>query len=455
MKQISRALAAFLFLMCSGFASAQLASGASAYFVAPTGSDENPGTIEKPFASLQKANTFVAPGDVVYIRGGTYKIKEEDIARFDGIFAYPVVFDRSGTIDRPIRYLAFKDEEPVFDFSDVKPEDHRVYAFYVTGSWLELKGITITGVQVTILKHTQSISVYNEGSCNLFEQLTMRNSQAIGFYGLGGGYNLILNCDAYENWDRTSEGGRGGNVDGFGYHAKNRARHVGNRFYGCRAWSNSDDGYDVINSYSPVTVENCWAAYNGYNEGRSTGDGNGFKLGGYGSTAASRVPVPAPRHVLRGCLAVGNKQSGLYANHHTGGCDWFYNSAYRNKRNVNMLSRPADNGNDCPGYDHVLENNLSYKGRMSPELHNTDLKKCTLKNNSFDLQDTPSPKDFISLDEVQLKRPRKADGSLPDITLMVPKKGSPYDGMGCSSYKQASPKEVKKEWRDSIPRARR
>lgn len=454
MKQISRALAAFLLVLCGGSASAQLPKGDATYFVSPTGSDQNPGTFGKPFASLQKANTLLAPGDTVYIRGGTYRMKVENIARFDGIFAYPIVFDRSGTRERPIRYLAYKNEEPVFDFSDVKPKDYRIYAFYVTGSWLEFQGITLTGVQVTILKHTQSVSVFNTGSYNLFEQLTMRNSQAIGFYALGGAYNLVLNCDAYENWDRTSESGKGGNVDGFGYHPL-KASHVGNRFYGCRAWNNSDDGWDLIKSYAPVTVENCWAAYSGYNEGRSTGDGNGFKLGGYGSTAASKVPVPAPRHVLRGCLAVGNKQSGLYANHHTGGCDWFYNSAYRNKRNVNMLSRPPDNGNDCPGYDHVLENNLSYKGGVLPELHNTDLKKCNLKNNSFDLQDSPTPKDFISLDEDQLKRPRKADGSLPDITLMVPKKGSPYEGMGCSSYKQKSPKKVKQEWKESIPRERR
>jgi hypothetical protein len=453
MKQLSKVLAAFLLVLYGCSALAQTSKGAATYFVAPTGSDENPGTIGKPFASLQKANTLLAPGDVVYIRGGTYRVKEKEVARFDGIFAYPVVFDRSGTRERPIRYLAYEDEEPVFDFSDVKPKNYRVYAFTVTGSWLEFKGITLTGVQVTILKHTQSVSVFNTGSYNLFEQLTMRNSQAIGFYAVGGAYNLILNCDAYENWDRTSEGGKGGNVDGFGYHPK-KASHVGNRFYGCRAWNNSDDGWDFINSYAPVTVENCWAAYSGYNEGRSTGDGSGFKLGGYGGTAASKVPVPAPRHVLRGSLAVGNKQSGLYANHHTGGCDWFYNSAYRNKRNVNMLSRPADNGNDHPGQDHVLENNLSYKGGMSPELHNTHLKKCTLKNNSFDLQNTPSTKDFISLDEDQIKRPRKEDGSLPDITLMVPKKGSPYEGLGCSSYERASPKKVKKGWRESIPRER-
>ena len=39
---------------------------------------------------------------------------------------------------------------------------------------------------------------------------------AIGFYLLGGSNNHILNCDAYNNYDSVSEGGKGGNVDGFG-----------------------------------------------------------------------------------------------------------------------------------------------------------------------------------------------------------------------------------------------
>ena len=41
---------------------------------------------------------------------------------------------------------------------------------------------------------------------------------AIGFYLLGGSNNHILNCDAYNNYDSVSEGGKGGNVDGFGGH---------------------------------------------------------------------------------------------------------------------------------------------------------------------------------------------------------------------------------------------
>ena len=42
--------------------------------------------------------------------------------------------------------------------------------------------------------------------------------RAIGFYLVRGSNNLVLNCDAYNNYDPVSENGTGGNVDGFGGH---------------------------------------------------------------------------------------------------------------------------------------------------------------------------------------------------------------------------------------------
>ena len=91
-------------------------------------------------------------------------------------------------------------------------------AFNVTGSWIHFRGLSVTGVQVTILTHTQSEWFHNEGSHNIYEQLSMFDGQAIGFYLNKGSHNLVFNCDAWNNADYTSEGGRGGNVDGFGFH---------------------------------------------------------------------------------------------------------------------------------------------------------------------------------------------------------------------------------------------
>ena len=302
---------------------------AATYYVAPDGSDENAGNREAPFATIQRAQTAAAPGDTVWIRGGTYPMTEAQIARRQRGRSHVVFLDKSGTKDQPIRYWAAEGESPVFDFSAVKPARQRVHAFRVEGSWLHLKGLTVVGVQVTITGHTQSICFDNDGSNNLYEQLTMRDGQAIGFWLGRGSDNLILSCDAYRNHDHTSEDRRGGNVDGFGFHVPKGS--VNNVFRGCRAWFNSDDGFDFINTSEAVTAENCWSFYNGFDpEFKSLADGSGFKAGGFARRPASELPRPIPRHVVRQCLAVRNKNSGFYANHHPGGLDWFNNTAFRN-----------------------------------------------------------------------------------------------------------------------------
>jgi hypothetical protein len=137
-----------------------------------------------------------------------------------------------------------------------------VDAFFVGASWIHIRGLEVVGVQVTIKRHTQSIGFENAGSHNVYERLTVHDGQAIGFYLSRGSDNLFLNCDAYRNHDTTSEDGRGGNVDGFGGHPPRGG--TGNVFRGCRAWLNSDDGFDCISAREPVVFEHCWAYRNGY-----------------------------------------------------------------------------------------------------------------------------------------------------------------------------------------------
>ena len=395
-------------------------SGAT-WYVALGGDDAAAGSIDHPFASLPRAQQAAAPGDTVLIRGGTYRMQERQLAERKDIYARIVAFDKSGTPGHPITYRAYLGEEPVFDCAQVKPAGLRIVAFFVAGSWLHFDGLTVTGVQVTIRTHTQSICFENEGSHNVYERLRMHDGQAIGIYSVRGSDNLFLNCDAWANWDSTSEDGKGGNVDGFGCHPPKGS--TGNVFRGCRAWFNSDDGYDCINAHEAVTFENCWAFSNGLGvHGEKLGDGNGFKAGGYGSLAAERLPIPIPRHVVRGCLAVGNRAHGIYTNHHVGGCDWFNNTAYRNGANFSLLGRLADNRTDVPGGGNRVRNNLSFGSRTL--IADFDPAHNEADHNSF-APDLPlSARDFISLDEAQLTRPRQADGSLPVITLLHLAEGS-------------------------------
>jgi len=280
-----------------------------------------------------------------------------------------------------------------------------VAAFYVTGSYIHLKGFEVVGVQVTIKTHTQSECFENHGSHNIYEQLSMHDGMAIGFYLLEGSDNLILNCDAYNNWDYFSENGRGGNTDGFGCHPREGSKN--NIFRGCRAWFNSDDGFDLINAFEATTFDHCWAFYNGFNKDFvSEGDGNGFKSGGYGlQKLGNQIPNPTPRNTIQFCLAVRNKANGFYANHHTGGNNWYNNSAYKNSTNYNMLNRLRDTIQDVPGFNHVMYNNLGYKGGR--ETQNIDATKNTVTNNYFDLNLQATDADFVSLDEKQLTAPRK------------------------------------------------
>jgi hypothetical protein len=387
----------------------------NSWFVAPTGDDSAAGTLEQPFATLARAQQAVAVGDTVYLRGGTYPLRESQIASSRGIYARAIMLDKSGTRDKPITYRAFEDEQPRFECSAVKPKDKRVTIFYVSGSWLRIIGLEVTGVPVTMRGHTQSICIESQGSHNIFERLRLHDGQAIGIYHVRGADNLFLNCDAWNNWDNVSEDKRGGNVDGFGCHPTHGS--TGNIFRGCRAWHNSDDGYDCINAHEAVVFENCWAMSNGYSAKQDKlADGNGFKIGGYGSTPFERLPKVIPRHIVRRCLAVGNKAAGFYANHHPGGGDWIHNSAYRNSTNYRMLGRTADNRTDVPGYGHTLLNNLSFGSRR--ELIDINEATCELRGNTFGQAKKLAKDDFQSLDEQELIQPRQKDGSLPRIKFL-------------------------------------
>lgn len=400
---------------------APLALYAGDLHVATAGKDTNPGTAAAPFATIQRAEKSASPGDTVFIHGGTYKMTEKQIARFERNRGQVIDLGKSGRPGKPICYFAVVGEKPVFDFSGVQPPSYRVTAFNVTGSWLHFKGLAVTGVQVTITGHTQSICFDNEGDHNIYEQLQMHDGQAIGFWLGKGSDNLVLNCDAYRNYDFTSENCKGGNVDGFGFHVPRGS--TGNVFRGCRAWFNSDDGFDLITTCEPVLIENCWSFYNGFDPSfKGLGDGNGFKLGGYGTWSASQLPATIPRHVIRQSLAVRNRSAGFYANHQPGGIDLINNSAYLNSVNFNLLCRAANNSKDVPGYKHKLSNNLGYKGRS--EVTNLNRDACDLAANSFDLKLRLADRDFHSLNESDLVQPRQPNGELPIVPFMKLKVGN-------------------------------
>ena len=202
-------------------------------YVAPDGSDTNPGTIDQPLLSIQRAQTFASAGDTVYIRGGTYKIHPDQISRVEqNLFACISFLNKSGRPGQTIKYWAYPGERPVFDFSDVKPANQRVVGIWASGSYIHIKGLEMVGVQVTITSHTESYCIYSWGNYNIFEQISMHDNRGTALRHRRGGNNLFLDCDAYRNHDDVSEDKRGSNTDGFGCHPTDGG--IGNVFRGCR-----------------------------------------------------------------------------------------------------------------------------------------------------------------------------------------------------------------------------
>ncbi len=397
-------------------------ASATDFYISPDGLDSNAGTIDSPFASLVPVQKVVAPGDNVYFRGGTYSpTVESSMGEMISIYSCCYILDKSGAEGKPITYQAYPGEQPVFDMSGYKPEDKRVSVFYVSGSWLHIKGLEVIGTQVMISdgSNTQSECFSNRGgSHNIYQDLKMHDGMAIGWYLVKGSDNLVLNCDAWCNYDELNGGG---NVDGFGCHPS--AGDTGNVLRGCRSWWNSDDGFDLINSSEAVWIDNCWAFYNGYrpNTFKSAADGNGIKAGGYGMSDTPKVPETIPTHQVTNCLAYRNKSAGLYANHHLGGIIWINNTGIQNRWNFNMVNRKsAEEAVDIDGYGHFLANNVSYNP-TSRDYYYIDETLCTLINNSF-LPNalTLADEDFVSLDPDELLWDRNADGSLPTIGFMRP-----------------------------------
>ncbi|MDE5813464.1 MAG: right-handed parallel beta-helix repeat-containing protein [Muribaculaceae bacterium] len=378
---------------------------------------------------LSDAVSSLCPGDTLYIYPGVYHVKPDEISRISESGPYAIVFDMSmsGTPDMPIVVTGIPDvggNRPIIDFSDVvlrndeNPEGFRITGFLLSGKHIHVSNLECTGLQVTRTDHTQSENFrICGGSFNTLENISCHDGMGIGFYINGDSHhNLIINCDAYNNYDSVSDISKrtgepsGGNNDGFGCHVNGGMD--GNVFIGCRAWRNSDDGFDLINCYSPTSICYCIAIENGFDaEGNNRADGNGVKGGGFGMKPRD-IPLykgESPRHSVCNNVAFANKSHGIYSNHHLGGIEFLSNTSVCNGRaNYSMVNRKGpgkDDRIDVDGYGHSLRSNLSLS---ADDRHFMWIK------------DTPSDNELLRIgledrvDGSPLLAPRDKDGMLAE-----------------------------------------
>ncbi|MEN8905594.1 MAG: right-handed parallel beta-helix repeat-containing protein [Clostridiales bacterium] len=357
------------------------------YFVTPNGSSENSGKSFDEALDLRTAITSAVPGDLILLEGGTYSINYVEGEK------NTINLTQSGEEGNEIKIQTVGNSRALIDFSF--PELAWVqnsYGFFITGNYWNIKGIDIT--------HAGYQGAYVTGSHNTFENCRFFDNRNTGLeINKGGSYTTVINCDAFLNYDPKKFGSM---ADGFG---PKQTMGPGNKFYDCRAWENSDDGFDCYDSPEAVTFDGCLAFRNGVNvweyEDFVT-NANGFKIGGKYQQA---------NHVLRNCLVFDQPKKGFDQNNNTGGLTIYNCLAYNNGINFGL-------GNDVnEGQIHDLKNNISLNG---PDT----ISNSKESNNSWNDGFSASENDFISLDTSLATLNRKANGSLKSTQLFKLKKSS-------------------------------
>lgn len=357
---------------------------ADALFVAPNGEANALGSLDAP-TTLESAVSKVAAGRTIYLRGGTY------------VLSRTVGLVQSGTEAAPITLRAYPSDttRPKLDFSQMA-EDSGNRGVTLSGSYWHVSGIDVYRAGDNCLNVS--------GSHNIIEYATFSECADTGLQ-LGGGAsdNLIKNCDSFFNADSSLE-----NADGF---AAKLDVGSGNKFVGCRAWNNLDDGWDgYLRPADNVTTshENCWAIDNGKLKDGSVGagDGNGFKTGGSDDKNLSHNAHYA------GCIAAGNVNDGFDHNSNRGSVTILNSAAHGNGTNINFSASNI-------AASLTVKNTISLGTNGGLNANETDI-----SNNSWQDGREATEADFVSVDIQQLKAPRKADGSLPDVQYLKLTTGS-------------------------------
>ncbi|MFI7496999.1 right-handed parallel beta-helix repeat-containing protein [Streptomyces sp. NPDC049687] len=321
---------------------------------------------------LESAVKNAVAGTVIQVRGGTY---------------YPTATLKStasGTGSSRITLQAYGTEKVKIDGSEL-----------ADGSWLAgIYGSYWTVQNLTFQNSPAQGFVVTSSTGGIFKNLVTADNGDSGFTLRGDDTvgNLVQNLDSHGNYDAA---GHGQNADGI---AIKFGSGTGNKITGARLYDNSDDGLDLWQFSTPVTVEHSWAFGNGenrWNDSAFEGNGNGFKLGGGGVTVA---------HVVNNNAAWDNTLNGFTENSNTGAIALNRNTAYAN----------AQAGFYFATGKARLARNLAVSNRGG--LSKLGTSTVSAANNWDSGVGAPA---FRSTDATTAYGVRKSDGSLPATTFLT------------------------------------
>lgn len=414
---------------------------------APDGDDATgDGTAEHPFYSLDKAIALVEPGQRICMKAGRY------------VYDHRINIDnKNGTEEEPIELYGV-DGHATLDFSAMpyhKHSDNPLQGVRLTSSYWHFyhidicnasdNGLLIERNKPTGGSNTDIMNATDQAHHNLIEECNFYKNGDTGLQMKNlASFNRVVNCDSYLNCDEDQ-----GDADGF---APKISVGDGNYFYGCRAWANSDDGWDVFFKKDggfpdnvTIIIENSIAYKNGFldlNTIAPSGNGNGFKCGS--DQGAMNV-------FMNRCLAIHNKAKGFDQNHNAGdiilnNCTGMTSKAlcgdktysYRiyeeiaSGHEVRLTNCIAINDNDATDkrdkQGNVKDSEHGKYGQYGRFEVDASLDRLNIVNCEFQKAD---PTQFISIvNDEELIGERQEDGSLPETTFAHLVDGSPLIDAG-------------------------
>ncbi len=411
-----------------------LVASAKTYYVAPTGgSDYSPGTLTQPWATWQKALKTAQAGDTVYFRGGVWYHKPGD-----NIEMIPSLgIGHSGTADNYIHFLNYPNETPILDGSLIRPTQPSAGSETWSGglyiekaNYIHWRGLTIRNYwQIYDNVKVQGM-VIADSKYHRFENITVHDISGRGIFyspSVEVDSTYFINCDVYNCCDSMYTGGFQGGW-GDGWNAGNMTTDSYLLFDGCRAWNNSDDGFNLWGA-GLVEVKNSWS----FGNGRLGGDGNGFKI--TDAAVVNNDFLGLTRRLTNNLAAYnfGNTGGGFTeANNGFYSIEgqWYNNTSYNNY--IGYITggwlTPPQRNND-------YRNNIAYASTWwtGKEVDDSDWSGggfftsiCNTWTTGITF--TVSNEDFALTDKTtafaQLTADRKSGGSLPDITFLKLREGS-------------------------------
>jgi hypothetical protein len=342
-----------------------------------SGSDTNAGTLASPYRNPQKLFDSLSAGQTGCLRGGTYMLTSS------------LNLNRDGASGNRIIFRSYAGESVAIDGSNITSNQ----VISLTGDWLHLKGLEVRNGPTFAAGATgiNAVRAHN----NILEQLDVHHNGYIGLNFWESNNNQLLNSDIHHNLNRGDPNqGDYGQADGVVFTGWS----AGNFVKGCRAWRNSDDGFDLWEAGS-TTFENNLAWENGYYEDNFTekGDGNGFKLG-RGQYA----------HTLKNNAAWRNRANGFDENGNSGAMTLYNNTAW-------------DNDQEGIGYKNFYFPNSTgdtFRNNVSFGKGGQHIAGGSVLHNSWTLPVTVTSADFASLDFSNITAARNPDGSLPASSFL-------------------------------------